>query len=223
MPQTKRHRVSGSAVTTEFLQQARLGKHKAPAGGSGIEKIVGRSSQYCSAPGWDRQQEHQPATRNPPAGFHTAVRQTGMPRTEKPSAHALTGRKETATQALGNRGKTKALRARALVLRAKALPNFGRCGNPQQVAHPSKATPTASGLFYAHGKECHANHHPSHTTKDLIPGRGAFPNQRPTHHIPLAHSPPGQPLRQRLRPPARPDRRHRPKGHSHRSTRPHDV
>ena len=34
-------RVSGSAVTTEFLQQARLGKHKAPAGGSGIEKIVG--------------------------------------------------------------------------------------------------------------------------------------------------------------------------------------
>ena len=34
-------RVSGSAVTAEFLQQARLGKHKAPAGGSGIEKIVG--------------------------------------------------------------------------------------------------------------------------------------------------------------------------------------
>ena len=34
-------RVSGSAVTTEFLQQARLGKHKATAGGSGIEKIVG--------------------------------------------------------------------------------------------------------------------------------------------------------------------------------------
>ena len=33
--------VSGSAVTAEFLQQARLGKHKAPAGGSGLEKIVG--------------------------------------------------------------------------------------------------------------------------------------------------------------------------------------
>ena len=80
----------------EFLQQARLGKRRAPAGGSGLEKIVGRSSQYCSAPGWDRQQEHQPATRNPPAGFNTAVRQTGMPRTEKPSAHALTGRKATA-------------------------------------------------------------------------------------------------------------------------------
>ena len=108
-------------------------------------------------------------------------------------------------------------------LRAKALPNFGRCGNPQQVAHPSKATPTASGLFYAHGKGSHANNHPSHTTKDLIPGRGAFPNQRPTHHIPLAHSPPGQPLRQRLCHPARPDRRHRSKGHTHRSTRPHDV
>ena len=86
MPQTKRHRVSGSAVTAEFLQQARLGKHKAPAGGSGLEKIVGRSSQYCSAPGWDRQQEHQPATRKPPAGFCTAVRRDLYRQEKQPKA-----------------------------------------------------------------------------------------------------------------------------------------
>lgn len=42
-------RVSGSAVTTEFLQQARLGKDKATAGGSGIEKIVGRSTAAALA------------------------------------------------------------------------------------------------------------------------------------------------------------------------------
>ena len=155
-------------------------------------------------------------------GLSTGVRRVLYRQEKKPKA-ALRQPERSIRQAIPTNGKTKALRARALVLRAKALPNFGRCGNPQQVAHPSKATPTASGLFYAHGKESHANHHPGHTTKDLIPGRGAFPNQRPTHHIPLAHSPPGQPLRQRLCHPARPDRRYRSKGHSHRSTRPHDV
>ena len=32
---------SDRATHRRFLQQARLGKHKAPAGGSGIQKIVG--------------------------------------------------------------------------------------------------------------------------------------------------------------------------------------
>ena len=33
-----------------FLQQARLGKHKAPAGGSGIEKIVGAKASSAGKP-----------------------------------------------------------------------------------------------------------------------------------------------------------------------------
>ena len=100
-------RVIGSAVTAEFLQQARLGKHKAPAGGSGLEKIVGRSSQYCSAPGWDRQQEHQPATRKPPAGFCTAVRRDLHRREKQPKA-ALRPTERSIRRAIHPSGEIKA-------------------------------------------------------------------------------------------------------------------
>ncbi len=108
---TQRHRVSRHRpVTDKFLQQARLGKHKAPAGGSGLEKIVGRSSQYCSAPGWDRQQEHQQATRKPPAGFCTAVRRDLHRREKQPKA-ALRPPERSIRRALGYRGISQASRA----------------------------------------------------------------------------------------------------------------
>ena len=106
-------RVIGSAVTAEFLQQARLGKHKAPAGGSGLEKIVGRSSQYCSAPGWDRQQEHQPATRKPPAGFCTAVRRDLYRQEKKPKA-ALRQPERSIRRAIHQSGISQASRAGVL-------------------------------------------------------------------------------------------------------------
>jgi len=71
--------VSGSAVTTEFLQQARLGKHKAPAGGSGIEKIVGAKASSALPLDGIRQRERDRAKEgNDRLPMHLEVHTLGL-------------------------------------------------------------------------------------------------------------------------------------------------
>lgn len=72
-------RVSGSAVTTKFLQQARLGKHKATAGGSGIEKIVGAKASSALPLDGIRQRERDRAKEgNDRLPMHLEVHTLGL-------------------------------------------------------------------------------------------------------------------------------------------------
>lgn len=50
-------------------------------------------------------------------GLSTGLRQTGMPRTEKPSAQALTGRKATAKRCPSQEGQNQSLACRAVVFK----------------------------------------------------------------------------------------------------------
>ena len=79
MHRNNRRRVSGSAVTTEFLQQARLGKHKAPAGGSGLEKIVGAKASSALPLDGIRQRERDRAKEgNDQLPMHLEVHTLGL-------------------------------------------------------------------------------------------------------------------------------------------------
>ena len=71
-----------------LLQVARLGKHSASAGGSAIQEPFRPSSCTHGAPSRMGQRAAPPGKprKAPTPGAYTGVRQTGMPRKEKPTA-----------------------------------------------------------------------------------------------------------------------------------------